>query len=92
VLVWGAPGIGKTALVLKVLSSLPERVARSCFYVTAPKSRRDLLAQLIGCLYQQVKTKLTYTDYPLSELRRKMGDPGAGGEASENPAGKGTSQ
>ena len=47
----GSPGIGKTALLLQVLASLPQALAGRCLYLPGMKDLLDLLRQLVRRLY-----------------------------------------
>ena len=47
----GPGGIGKTALVLKVIRGLPREFANRCLYLGGAKDLQDLLRQLIRALY-----------------------------------------
>jgi len=49
--IFGATGIGKTALVLKVIRSLPREVAGRCLYLGNIKDLQDLVRQLVRALY-----------------------------------------
>jgi hypothetical protein len=51
-IICGPSGIGKTALVLKVLADLPRAVAARCLYLPGIRDLRDLLTQLLGRLYE----------------------------------------
>jgi len=48
----GANGIGKTALVLKVIRGLPPELSGRCLYVGTFKDIQDLLRKLIYALYE----------------------------------------
>jgi hypothetical protein len=48
----GPAGVGKTALVLKVINSLPRDLLPRCLYLRGMKDLRDLLHQLILALYE----------------------------------------
>jgi hypothetical protein len=48
----GPAGIGKTALILKVLSELPSAMARYCFYLSGVDGVQPLLRWLIRRLYE----------------------------------------
>jgi len=48
----GATGIGKTALVLKVIRSLPRELVGRCIYLADIKDLQDLLRQIIRALYE----------------------------------------
>jgi hypothetical protein len=54
----GPAGIGKTALLLKVLSELPLATARHCFYLSGVDGARPLLRWLIQQLYESDDTTL----------------------------------
>jgi hypothetical protein len=51
-LISGPAGIGKTALILKVLSEVPSAVARHCFYLSGVEGVQPLLRWLILRLYE----------------------------------------
>lgn len=48
----GPSGVGKTALALKAISTLPPELRGRCIYVGAFKDLQDLLRQLICTLYE----------------------------------------
>jgi len=48
----GPAGIGKTALLLKVLSELPSAMARYCFYLNGVEGVQPLLRWLLQRLYE----------------------------------------
>jgi AAA ATPase domain len=48
----GPAGIGKTALVMHTIQSLPASLAARCLYFTAMKDLQDLLRQLIRTLHE----------------------------------------
>lgn len=51
-MITGARGMGKTALVLKSIAELPSPVKEGCLYVGAFKNLQDLLHRLIRALYE----------------------------------------
>ena len=51
-LVWGPMDAGKTALIKKAISELPDAERRKCVYWTGAASRRELLSHFIGQLYK----------------------------------------
>ena len=51
-LVWGPTDAGKTALIKKVISELPDEDRRKCVYWEGPASRRQLVAHFIERLYK----------------------------------------
>jgi hypothetical protein len=57
-LISGPAGIGKTALVLKVLSELPSAMARHCFYLSGVEGVQPLLRWLLQRLYESEDTTL----------------------------------
>jgi GTPase SAR1 family protein len=50
--VCGPAGIGKTALLLKVIGGLPGELAERCLYLAGFRDLQDLLRQLIRALYE----------------------------------------
>jgi len=52
-LVWGSMDTGKTALVGRVISDLPDSERRKCVYWTGAASGRQLLSFLVGQLYEK---------------------------------------
>ena len=57
-MICGPSGVGKTALVLNVIHSLPEELTRQCLYLAAFKDLQDLLRKLIQALYQAKNPEL----------------------------------
>ena len=51
-LVWGPMDAGKTALIKKAISELPDAERRKCVYWTGAASKRELLSHFIGQLYE----------------------------------------
>jgi hypothetical protein len=51
-LVWGALDAGKTALIKKAISEVPEAERRNCIYWTGAASGRQLLSHFVGRLYE----------------------------------------
>jgi hypothetical protein len=51
-LVWGPLDAGKTALVKRAISELPEAERRNCIYWTGAAGGRQLLSNLVGRLYE----------------------------------------
>jgi hypothetical protein len=51
-LIWGPAGIGKTALVMKVLKDLPSAVAGSTIYLSGVDGLQPLLRSLLRRLYE----------------------------------------
>lgn len=51
-LVWGPVDVGKTALIKKAISELPEAERQNCVYSSGPVSRRKLLSHFVGRLYE----------------------------------------
>ena len=51
-LIWGPAGIGKTALVMEVLNSLPSPLARSAIYLSGADGLQPLLRSLLSRLYE----------------------------------------
>ncbi len=57
-MICGPSGIGKTAVVLKVIRSLPREVSGRCLYLGNIKDLQDLLRQLIRALYEAKDSNL----------------------------------
>jgi hypothetical protein len=51
-LVWGPPDAGKTALIKKAISELPEAERRNCIYWTGAASGKQLLSYFVARLYE----------------------------------------
>jgi hypothetical protein len=51
-LVWGPVDAGKTTLIKKAISELPDVERRKCVYWTGTTSRRQLLSHFVGRLYE----------------------------------------
>jgi hypothetical protein len=51
-LVWGPMDAGKTTLIQKAISELPQAERRNCIYWTGTGSGRQLLSYLVGRLYE----------------------------------------
>jgi hypothetical protein len=51
-LVWGPLDAGKTTLIKKAISEVPEAERRNCIYWTGAASRRQLLSHFVGRLYE----------------------------------------
>jgi hypothetical protein len=51
-LVWGPMDAGKTALIKKAISELPDAERRKCIYWTGAASGRQLLSHFVGRLYE----------------------------------------
>jgi hypothetical protein len=51
-LVWGPRDAGKTALIRKAISEVPEAERRNCIYWTGAASGRQLLSHFVGRLYE----------------------------------------
>lgn len=51
-LVWGPLDAGKTALIKKAISEVPEAERRNCIYWTGAASGRQLLSHFVGRLYE----------------------------------------
>ena len=49
----GANGVGKTALILNVIAGLPPSIKQRCLYIKTFRDLRDLLYQLATALYGQ---------------------------------------
>ena len=54
----GPAGIGKTALIAKVIHSLPEDMTARCVYVAGMNNLQDLLRRLIRILYEAEDPRL----------------------------------
>jgi len=52
-LVWGSMDAGKTALVRRVISDLPDAEREKCVYWAGVASGRQLLSYLVGQLYEK---------------------------------------
>lgn len=50
-LISGPAGVGKTMLVLKALSELPNAIQKNCLYVSGMKGLHDLLQQIVHLLF-----------------------------------------
>ncbi len=57
-MITGPLGVGKTALVRKVLAELPPAIRRRCLYIGTVKDLQDLLRRLIRALYETEEPSL----------------------------------
>src|ERR1700733_9749398 len=51
-LVWGPTDAGKTTLIKKAISEVPEAERRNCIYWAGAASGRQLLSHFVGRLYE----------------------------------------